>query len=208
MVSDADIAAARELCPNARLRYAPNVVDVAAIEPVRPLSHEHRAIFVGNFAYEPNRIGLRFMLEDVLPRVWAELPDAKLALVGAGLQPPLPTDPRVEALGFLEDLRDVYASAACAIVPLLIGGGTPLKLIEALAYGLPVIATPRAVAGLAVEHGRDCLIADGAEAFAAELTRVLREGADDLARRGRQLAGERYSIEALGELLAAPGPTR
>ena len=50
----------------------------------------------------------------------------------------------METLGFVEDLRDAYAGARCAVVPLLQGGGTPLKLIEALAYGLPVIATPRA----------------------------------------------------------------
>lgn len=202
MVSEPDLAAAHELCPSARLRYVPNVVDVAAIEPVRPLQSEQRAIFVANFAYEPNRRGLRFMLEEVMPRVWAELPQAKLALVGDGLQPPLPQDPRVESLGFVDELRGAYAGAACAVVPLLVGGGTPLKLIEALAYGLPVVATPRAVAGLAVERGRDCLIAEGAEAFAAELARVLREGAAEVGRSGRRLAAERYSIEALAELLA------
>jgi glycosyltransferase involved in cell wall biosynthesis len=201
MVSEADIAAARELSPEARLRYAPNVVDVAAIAPVLPSRDERRAIFVANFAYEPNRLGLRFMLEEVLPRVWAELPDAKLALVGAGLELPAGTDPRVEARGFVEDLRDAYATASCAVVPLLVGGGTPLKLIEALAYGLPVVATPRAVAGLAIESGVNGLVADGPEAFAAELTRVLRDGAEEVARRGRALAAERYSIAALSELL-------
>ena len=66
---------------------------------------------------------------------------------------PPSSDPRVEALGFVDDLASVYASARCAVVPLLQGGGTPLKLIEALAYGLPVIATPRAVAGLEVRDG-------------------------------------------------------
>jgi glycosyltransferase involved in cell wall biosynthesis len=141
------------------------------------------------------------MLEEVLPRVWAELPDTKLALVGAGLELPAGTDPRVEARGFVEDLRDAYATASCAVVPLLVGGGTPLKLIEALAYGLPVVATPRAVAGLAIESGVNGLVADGPEAFAAELTRVLRDGAEEVARRGRALAAERYSIAALSELL-------
>ena len=90
---------------------------------------------------------------------------------------PPPADPRVEALGFVEDLRAAYARAGCAVVPLLQGGGTPLKLIEALAYGLPVVATPRAVAGLAVRDGEHCLVADGAEAFAEALISVLREGA-------------------------------
>jgi glycosyltransferase involved in cell wall biosynthesis len=232
MASEADVAAARELCPAAQLRYVPNVVDVAAIAPVQPRPERRRAIFVANFAYEPNRNGLRFLLGEVLPRVWKDLPDAKLALVGASLEhafgeadtgsdparsgsdlegslttgpgPGVPVaDPRVETLGFVDDLREVYDGASCAVVPLLQSGGTPLKLIEALAYGLPVVATPRAVAGLEVHDGEHCLVADGAEAFAAALVRVLRDGAPELAHRGRELAAERYSIEALSELVAA-----
>lgn len=202
MVSDADMAAARELCPGARLRYVPNVVDVTAIEPVRPAREEQRAIFVANYEYKPNRDGLRFMLEQVLPRVWAQLPHARLTLAGAGLEHAPSADPRVETLGFVEDLHAAYASASCAVVPLLVGGGTPLKLIEALAHGLPVIATPRAAAGLALTDGVDCVIADGADAYAAALVRVLSDGAEEIARRGRALAAQRYSIETLTALLA------
>jgi len=202
MASEADVRAARELCPGARLRYVPNVVDVAAIAPVTPPISARRAIFVASFAYEPNVRALRFLLEQVFPRVWAELPDARLTLVGAGLARPPSGDPRVQALGFVEDLRAVYASASCAVVPLLGGGGSPLKFIEALAYGLPVIATPRAASGLEVRDGEHCLIAEGAERFATALALVLREGATQLGRRGRELVAERYSIEALGRLLA------
>ncbi len=201
MVSETDIAAARELCPQARLRYVPNVVDTGAIEPVAAPAHGHRAIFVANFSYKPNADGLRFLLDRVLPLVWAELPDARLALVGAGLDESLALDPRVEPLGFVDHLRAAYASAACAVVPLLVGGGTPLKLLEALAFGLPVVATPRAVAGLAVRDGEHCLVADGPEAFAAALTHALRGGAAALGRQGRELVIERYSIDELSRLL-------
>ncbi len=201
MVSEADLAAARQLCPTATLCRVPNVVDVAAIEPVVELAGERRAIFVASFFYEPNRSGLRFLLDEVLPRVWAELPDARLTLVGPGLQHAPSSDPRIETLGFVPSLSEVYRSARCAVVPLLQGGGTPLKFIEALAYGLPVIATPRAAGGLAVQDGEDCLIADGAESFAAALVRVLRDGAPELGERGRELVARRYSVEALSELL-------
>jgi len=203
MVSDVDMAGARELCPEARLRYVPNVVDVAAIKPVSSLAPERRAIFVASFAYEPNQNGLQFLLEEVFPRVWAELPDARLTLVGSGLEQSPSADPRVEARGFVDDLQAAYAGARCAVVPLLQGGGTPLKFIEALAYGLPVIATPRAGAGLAVHDGENCLLAEGGEEFAAALVRVLTNGAPELGRRGRELAAELYSIEALSKLLLA-----
>jgi polysaccharide biosynthesis protein PslH len=202
MVSEADIAAARELCPAAQLRYAPNVVDVTGIEPVTPAVDEQRAIFVANFAYEPNRNGLRFLLDEIFPRVWAELPNAKLALVGAGLEQPPSEDPRVEPLGFVDDLSAAYARASCAVVPLLQGGGSPLKFVEALAYGLPVVATPRAAAGLEVIDGEHCLIASGGEDFASALVRLLRDGMPELGRHGRELAVERYSIEALSARVA------
>ncbi len=201
MVSEADMQAAHELCPSAELRLVPNVVDVTAIQPVPGTAVEPVAIFVANFAYEPNRTALAFLLEEVLPRVWAQLADARLVLVGAGLERAPSDDSRVRALGFVEDLSSVYAQARCAVVPLLHGGGSPLKLIEAFAYGLPVVATPRAVAGLDVHEGLDCLVAEGADAFADALIRVLRDGAPEIARAGRRLAEERYSVEALSELL-------
>ncbi|HEV7772692.1 MAG TPA: glycosyltransferase family 4 protein [Conexibacter sp.] len=203
MVSEADAAAARELCADARLRLVPNVVDVAAIAPVTPDVAACRALFVGNFSYEPNRNGLRFLLDDVMPRVWAQLPEARLRLVGAGLDEPPSDDPRVEALGFVDDLADAYAGVSAVVVPLLQGGGTPLKFVEGLAYGVPVVATPRAAAGLAVRDGQDCLLAEGGDAYAEALTRALRDGVPGLGERARALAAERYSIEALTRLVAS-----
>ena len=201
MVSKADMQAAHDLCPNAELRLVPNVVDVGAIQPVPGNAAEPVAIFVANFAYEPNRTALRFLLDDVLPCVWDQLPDARLVLVGAGLEQLPSADSRVLPLGFVEDLASAYAQARCAVVPLLHGGGSPLKLIEAFAYGLPVIATPRAVAGLDVQEGVDCLVAESPDAFAQALVQVLGNGAPEIARAGRKLAEERYSVEALAALL-------
>lgn len=202
MVSEADAAAARELAPAARVRVVPNVVDVARIAPVTPAREAQRALFVANFRYEPNRNGLRFLLDEVLPRVWRELPEARLRLVGAGLDGPASPDPRIETVGFVDDLDDAYADVSAAVVPLLQGGGTPLKFVEALAYGLPVVATPRAAAGLAVRDGEQCALAEGADQFARALLTVLRDGAPQLARGGRQLAERRYSIESLVPLVA------
>ncbi|HEY0515817.1 MAG TPA: glycosyltransferase [Solirubrobacteraceae bacterium] len=203
MVSHADLEGARELYPGARLRYVPNVVDAAAITPAAGAANATRnVLFVATFTYPPNRQALRFLVDEVLPRVWQQLPDARLTVAGTGLSEPPSSDARVRALGFVAELDAVYAEASCAVVPLLQGGGTPLKLVEALAHGVPVVATARAAAGLEVRDGEHCLIADGAEAFAAALVSVLRDGAPEIGRRGRELALERYSIEALGRLLS------
>ena len=94
MVSEAELAAAAELCPGARLRYVPNVVDVAAIGPVDRPAGEQRAVFVANFAYPPNSNGLAFLLDRVMPLVWERLPAARLRLVGPNLELPPRSDER------------------------------------------------------------------------------------------------------------------
>ncbi|HEY8304215.1 MAG TPA: glycosyltransferase [Solirubrobacteraceae bacterium] len=209
MVSTPDMIAAHELCPSANLRLVPNVVDVAAITPVSPPAQEQRALFVANFSYEPNRNALRFLLREVMPLVWEQLPQAHLTLVGGGLRDALESeglsgtasDTRVQALGFVADLSDAYRHARCVVVPLLQGGGTPLKLLEALAYGLPTVTTPRAAQALGLRDGEDCLFADGARPFANALVHVLRVGAPELGAAARKVAEERYSVQALARAL-------
>jgi glycosyltransferase involved in cell wall biosynthesis len=211
MVSSPDMDAARELCPTAKLRLVPNVVDVAAITPVPATTPQPRAVFVANFSYEPNRNALRFLLREVMPLVWDQLSHAHLTLVGGGLREALDaeglasaaSDPRVDALGFVEDLAHAYGHARCAVVPLLQGGGTPLKLLEALAYGLPTVTTPRAGHALGLRDGVDCLFADGARPFANALVSVLRDGAPQLGAAARKVAQERYSVQALARILSS-----
>jgi polysaccharide biosynthesis protein PslH len=202
MVSHKDVEQARALAPGAEVRYVPNVVDAASIAPVSPAG-EGRALLVADFGWRPNEQGARFLVDEVFPLVWRELPSARLRLVGRGLPPDLGADERVEAVGFVEHLRDAYASSDCAVVPLLTGGGSPLKFVEALAYGLPVVATPHAAAGLDArpdEHYREGADPQG---LARALVEVLSSGAPDMAARGRALAEDSYSIEALTRILAS-----
>jgi glycosyltransferase involved in cell wall biosynthesis len=204
LASRADLDGARELAPDAELRYVPNVVDVAAIEPRRAPADPPRALLVANFGYAPNREGLDFLLEDVMPLVWAAQPRLRLSVVGRGYDPPTRADERVEVLGFAEELDPLYAQAACALVPLLSGAGSPVKFVEALAHGLPVVATPRAAAGIDAESGRDYLEGDGAEGFATAVLAALEpERGAAVGAAGRELAESEHSIEALARRLAA-----
>ncbi|HEV7459063.1 MAG TPA: glycosyltransferase family 4 protein [Solirubrobacteraceae bacterium] len=202
MVSHPDMDAARRIVPGARLRYVPNAVDVAGIRP-RPSDGDGRTVLlVGNFAYPPNRSGLAYLVNDVLPRVWSELPDTRLRVVGPDIPPMAFADPRVDVMGFVDDLATVYQDAACVAVPLLEGGGTPLKFIEALAHRVPVVATPLAAAGLDVTAGEHYLAGRDAATFAAGIVEVLRNGAPAVAAAGRELVEREYSIRALTERLA------
>ena len=198
MPSERDLEGARALAPGAVLRLVPNVVDVAAIAPAVARPATPTAMFVADFSYAPNRQGLDFLLHEVLPRAWALVPDLRLRVVGRGIDAPEAVDPRVEFAGFVDDLDAAYASASCAVVPLLTGGGSPLKFVEALAHALPVVATPRAAAGLRVRAGEHYLEGDGPAAFAEALAAaVSHERGAAIAASGRSLAEREYSIEAL-----------
>lgn len=200
MPSRADVARASALAPAAAIRYVPNVVDVTALTPMRP--HGRRAILVADGTYAPNREAAGFLVGEVMPRVWAQDPSVDLWIGGRGFDPPAGLDPRVRFLGFVDDLEALYAQAACAVVPLLTGGGSPLKFVEALAHALPVVATPRAAAGLDVAAGEHYLEGDGADGFAAALLAALAPAAAEIGRRGRALAEAEYSIESLAGRLA------
>ncbi len=205
MVSPADMDGAAALAPNARLRLVPNVVDVAAIEPAPPRDGQRVVAFVADLSYEPNRGALEFLFEEAMPSLWKQAPDVRLVVAGKGSEEIRPPDPRIEPSGFVPDLRDLYLAAGCVVVPLLEGGGSPLKFVEALAYAVPVAATPLAAAGLEVRAGEH--YAEGAangEAFARAIEAALDPArGNPLAAAGRQLAEREYSIEALERRLVA-----
>jgi glycosyltransferase involved in cell wall biosynthesis len=200
--SKRDLAGAAELAPGARLRLVPNVVDVASIAPV--LSPKHQiALFVADYSSEPNRNSARFLIHKVMPRVWKKLPQARLVLVGRGLALAGELDSRIEVRGFVGNLPGVYAAAGCALVPLLESGGSPLKLIEAMAYGLPIVATPLAAGGVdGLERGVHYLEGEGEEEFAEAVVHALSGRAGEVGATARALAESEYSIEALAKRLA------
>jgi hypothetical protein len=197
-----DLEGAAELAPEARLRLIPNVVDVAAITPVRTPASQ-RALFVADYSYQPNRHSARFLITEVMPRVWKRVPQARLMLVGRGLALTGELDPRIELHGFVANLPGVYAAGGCALVPLLESGGSPLKLIEAMAYGVPIVATPLAAGGVDGLHcGVHYLEGDGADGFAAAVVKALSGRAGKIGAAARALAESEYSIEALARRLS------
>jgi glycosyltransferase involved in cell wall biosynthesis len=203
MVSQRDIDAARSLEPKARLRYVPNAVDVASIHPVEDTSHpRERLLMVGDFLYAPNRTGRNWLVSEVMPLVWQAVPQAQLTLVGRGCDDWSPPDSRIEVAGFVEDLDVVYQQSDCVVVPVSTGGGSPLKFVEALAYRVPVVATPFAAGGLEVVAGKHYLQGSDAPSFAAGILEVLQQGAPHIATGGRRIAEERYSVESVAQRIA------
>jgi polysaccharide biosynthesis protein PslH len=208
MVSRADVRSAQALVPGARVRYVPNVVDVRAIQAT-PARHglgaeeSGRLLMVGDFTYPPNINGRELLARSVLPLVWEKMPAVRLTLAGRGMGDWRPPDERIEAAGFVEDLAVLYGQADCVVVPLEDGAGSPLKFIEALAYAVPVVATPKAARGLEAREGVHFRQGEDAASLAAEIVEVLRDGGAAIAAEGRLLAEREYSIESLAERIAA-----
>jgi glycosyltransferase involved in cell wall biosynthesis len=200
-----DIREASLLAPGARYRYAPNVVDVAAILPVQP-ARTNRVTFVADFRYEPNVNAARFLVDEIMPALWREAPSVTLALIGRDLELAGRVDRRIDVRGFVPDLAAEYRQASCVVVPLLQGGGSPLKMIEALAYGLPVVATAVAAAGLEdAVPGVHFVGATGPAELAASIIEACAGKHDGIGRAGRSLAESAYSIDALARLITVPG---
>ena len=172
----------RRLAPTARLHLAPNGVDL----PPSPRSDPGGAgaVFVGNFDYPPNRDGLKWLVADVLPRTRLL---RRLRVVGRG---PIANHLLIDARGFVDDLAPEWREATLSIAPIRLGGGTRLKVLEAMAHGVPVVATSVAASGIGAVAGRDYLAADEPEAFAAAIDELVVDSSRrrELAVAGRQLA--------------------
>ena len=190
----------REL-PQARTAIVPNAVDLESFRPRAEAAPPQAGsiLFFGANNYFPNADGLRFFVEEIFPLVRARVPSARLKIVGHTPDHLLPlAGPHVEIRGYVPDLRSEIESASIAIAPLRVGGGTRLKILEAMAMAKPVVSTAIGAEGLDVSDGRDILLADAPADFAGQVVRLLQDAA--LARRlgesARRLVEERYGWAA------------
>ncbi|MEW6682924.1 MAG: glycosyltransferase family 4 protein [Nitrospirota bacterium] len=182
-----------------RVNVVPNGVDVAHYaECVEAKRDDRTLLFVGWFRHDPNVDALRYFLESIYPRLAERHPDVTLRVVGSHLPRAVERlasrRPSVELSGYVEDVRPVLARAAVSVVPLRVGGGTRLKILESMAAGTPVVTTSIGCEGLDVEAGRHLLVEDSPEGFAGCVSDLLTdEGARRrLAREARSLVESQY----------------
>ena len=171
--SAADAALARTIAPQARILVYPN-----ALPPVgRPASaDEEVVVFSGNMEYHPNLTAVAFFRRQVWPTLRERWPNLKWRLVGKNpdaVRRFTGGDPRIQVTGAVDDAVGELARSRVAVVPLLTGSGTRLKILEAWAAGVPVVSTTIGAEGLPVHDGETLLIADGAAVFSAAVTRLL-----------------------------------
>ena len=182
-----------------KVTVVPNCVHSTEYEQlnVEPLSNQ--LVFTGPFRYRANYEAMRWFVGDVFPKILSQIPEVRLLITGDHANLPLPSFRNVTLTGYVEDIKSLIASSWISIAPLLSGGGTRLKILEAMAIGTPVIATSKGAEGLDSMPGKHLLLADSADAFADQVVNVLknRELRDRLAVNGRQFVKEKYNWEAV-----------
>jgi polysaccharide biosynthesis protein PslH len=187
-----------EEAPGVRTAVVPNAADVEYFQPrsTDPRPDGRTVVYFGLLSTIPNIDAVVHFVQDIWPRIAEAHPNARFKIIGGRPPPSLQAlaGPRVELTGFVSDLRPHLASAAAVVVPLRLGGGTRLKIVEAMAMGKAIVSTSLGAEGIEAVPGRDILLEDEPEAFANAVLRLLSE--PDLGARiggaARELAVERY----------------
>lgn len=188
----------RPYFPGADVTVVENGVDTELFAPDPARRRADAIVFSGNMGYEPNVDAARWFVAECFGRIRAQVPTATLSIVGA--RPTravreLADRPGVAVTGFVDSMPAALNEATVAVAPLRSGSGIQNKILEAMACGLSIVATPTAVGAIDAHHGRDIVVAEGAESFADAVVRVLRDASlrEALARNARTRVVESYS---------------
>jgi glycosyltransferase involved in cell wall biosynthesis len=195
VVSASDAELLREIAPTARISVVPNGVDIERFDQAVPSLPEVDLLFIGALNYHPNADGIAFLRNEILPIVWAKRPETRLRIVGRSPSErvkALASDSRIEVHGDVFDTRPFFHASKLVLVPLRIGGGTRIKILEAGACRRAVVSTSVGAEGLNLTSGRHLLEANNAADFASEILRSL----DDSALRARLGSQLRETVEA------------
>jgi len=203
VVSRADAGVLSQLLPRQRIRVVENGVDVEEFQPaaegVDPASFV--MLFVGTFSFFGNRDALRYLVAEILPAVQRLRPAASLRVIGE--DPPVTAAPGVEYVGTVPHVAPHLQAARLLVAPLRTGSGTKLKLLEAMACGIPFITTSYGAEG--IEGATDAgIIADDTRGFVEAAVRLIDDHtlAQRLGRRGREIATKSYSWDVSASALA------
>jgi glycosyltransferase involved in cell wall biosynthesis len=194
------------IAPTARIAVIENGVDTLRFTPVSEEVPPKRLVFIGTMDYYPNVEASTWFTRRIWPRIRERFPDWRLTLVGANPVPAvreLQNEPNVEVTGTVPDVRPYYEGTVAAIVPLHTGGGTRLKILEAMASGVPVISTTLGAEGLSVSPGKNIDIVDDEDGWLPALEAISSQPDLRAARiaSGLDLARTTYDWRALGERL-------
>jgi polysaccharide biosynthesis protein PslH len=208
--SEVDKSYLMQIAGKARVMTIPNGVDVDYFSaPIARNaaddnnSKNNRMAFVGSLDYKPCDIGVRFFCKEIFPRIQSEVPDAEFVAIGRNpsreLQDLAKTTKNIHLTGWVSDVRPHVKGSKLFVVPLLSGSGTRLKILDAMAMGIPVLSTSIGAEGLEIRNNHDIVLRDTAEEFASSAVQLLRDGERRqlIASAGNRLVRKMYSWETI-----------
>lgn len=181
------------------IEVIPNSIDLSEYSQISEDRSPYELIFTGSFRYSANYKAIQWFLSDIYPKIKEKVKEINLTITGDHMGLPIPLAEDVTLTGSIPDIHNRIARARISIVPLLEGGGTRLKILEAMALNTPVVSTSKGAEGLEVENGKHLLIADTPEDFTEAVIRLLSEDKlrRTLTRQARSLVEEKYNSEAV-----------
>jgi sugar transferase (PEP-CTERM/EpsH1 system associated) len=207
-VSDDDRKAFMKFLPAGKVTTIPTGVDIDFFRPRADQAEDEQAIvFTGAMDWLPNEDAIEYFAAEILPIIRRTMPNVTLWVVGRKPTRKVvsigETVPGVRVTGAVDDIRPYVHRAAVYVVPLRIGGGTRIKIFEAMGMGMPVVSTTVGAEGLPVTHDEDVVLADSPEDFAAQTIRLLkeRETRARIGRAARRLVESRYGWSAVTNVL-------
>lgn len=205
LTSARELPEVRRVAPRLPVAIVANGVDLDSFSPSEGPVDPDTVVFNASFDYRPNADGLIFAAEEIWPLVRSRRPSARLLLIG-NMPPELGrrvVGPGVEILGRVDDLQSHLSRAAVVVVPLRLGAGTRLKVVEGLAMAKAMVSTTLGCEGVPVRDGEHLLIGDDAASFAARVVELLEQPqrGEQLGRAGRLVVEQSYSWELAGKQL-------
>lgn len=206
VVSPEDGEALKVHSPSVKTTVVANGVDTDFFVP-RGDPGGKTLLFCGGLDWYPNGDAMQHFFDAIWPRLTKRLPEVEMLVVGRRppkwLQDLGESDRRIRVTGFVDDVRPYFREAVAYVCPIRIGGGTRLKILDALAMGMPLVGTTFACSGIAVEHNRDALLADDTDSFVDQVAHLVSNLAlrNRLASAGRELVLREYSWNVVGQSL-------
>lgn len=206
VVSEEEATVLASECSTLNVRIVPNGVDTTYFSP-RPDPGSKVLLFCGSLDMHPNQEGIEYFISKVWPRI--AMHDTEVECYVVGRKPPEwlerigKVNSRVHVTGFVDDVRPYFQKAAVCVCPILSGGGTRLKILDSLAMGVPVVATPFAASGLSLDHGKHLLLANTESQFAESILHLLASKSlrMELSSNGATLVDRMYSWTVVADAL-------
>lgn len=195
VVSDAERELAVSNFPQMKkITVIPNGMEIVADAEIARTPKPNTMIFTGSFRYSVNYEAMVWFVSKAFPLILNKIPDAELIVTGDHLDLPLPSEKNIRRTGRVDDIRRWIANSAVALAPLWSGGGTRLKVLEAMALGVPVVATSKGAEGLGAHGGEHLFLADSPEEFAGRVIELMQDRAlaDRIASNARGFVNENF----------------